>query len=116
MPLGEGWGLNIKTGETIKIYDHFSAVKENPEKFGLKEVVGKRKQVLRQVFKNGWMRIRSHWRRVVFEFDDETINAMNFVHSFLRDHSFGPLTTIKINNLKYDKSVTCKYIEITKDL
>ena len=74
MPLGEGWFLNTD-GRVVQIGEHLAAVLANPDMFGEpprrranEDLDAYRVRVLKRVFERGWIRVRSHDGRTVFEY------------------------------------------------
>jgi hypothetical protein len=109
MPLGEGWWLNLDTGEAISIYEHASEVTSNPKKFRLKPADVKgfishdpehRRELLKKVMRKGFGRIRESKSFLVFEFDYSFDDAMVRLIDFLRDKGYGEYATIQVHSLR----------------
>ncbi|MBW1779099.1 MAG: hypothetical protein JRJ54_16190 [Deltaproteobacteria bacterium] len=76
MPPGEGWFLDLETGEDISIFEHAKAVLEDPRWFRMDPaaVTGMvlprdRRKILMLALSRGFVRIRAFRGDVVMEFD-----------------------------------------------
>lgn len=72
IPPGEGWWLKARTGEAVKIAEHWEAVKADPRKYGVAELPKRtlmedRAAALTEVLKKGWIRVRTHRAEVRFK-------------------------------------------------
>ena len=80
MPMGEGWWI-APDGEVIRIHEHLRYIEEHPERFGFTPEELKprdederrrrgvrRGRILREAFRRGFVRVRMHGGRNVFEF------------------------------------------------
>jgi hypothetical protein len=108
MPQGEGWFLDLTTGEAIPIHEHAFAVVENPRRFGLdpREIAGldpvrDRIAILRAALKRGFCRVRAHHDEVSIEFDfPNRRRALDRIRSFLRKQGFGAFVILVIHDLR----------------
>ena len=85
MPPGRGYFIGPE-GEVIRVFEHLAAVEDDPERFGLKHAYvqpldateridreTRRRRVLTQVLKNGFVRARFTKHRRVCEYWAETV-------------------------------------------
>ena len=107
MPLGEGWYIDLNSGQAIPVHEHAHDVAQNPKKFRInpKEIAGlqptvptDRDQIRRLALKRGFARVRSHGSSVVVEFDARIEDAVPMVIPFLTDN-FGPNTWAAFHNI-----------------
>jgi len=112
MPLGEGYWLNARTGEEIEVWEHAKTVLENPTKFGLhpdavsdkSQAVyakdpGMRRQLLTDVMKRGWIRVRSYKGRNVFETAGVNDDALYSILEFAQAHNMWDNDRVLINDV-----------------
>lgn len=114
MPLGTGWFIEVKTGAEIPVDDHAVAASQEPVRFGLSpaEVSGlnprsprQRIEILRRVLRNGFVRVREHRGRVVFEFDwPETEAVFAAILSSARSHGYedAPAIALEVHDLGHE--------------
>lgn len=107
MVMGEGWWIDTRTGEMLQIYEHFDAVINEPERFGIEpeRVKGKagdqqaRQDILTDVIKNGWMRVRLHAGGVVFEYYGNPEAAARAAIPLVKSIA-GPFTRVHFKNVE----------------
>lgn len=112
MPIGEGYWLNSRTGDDIEVFEHAKHVIENPELFGLQPqaVAGKegamyaqdpelRRNLLIDVMKRGWIRVRSHRGRNVFETAHVNDDVLYSVLEFAQKHNMWDNETLLISDV-----------------
>lgn len=112
MPMGEGYWLNARTGEEVEVWEHAKHVIDNPELFGLspQAVSGKqgamyaqdadlRRQLLTDVMKRDWIRVRSHRGRHVFETAGLDDDALYSILEFAQRHNMWDNEQIMINDV-----------------
>lgn len=112
MPLGEGWFIDLSTGEFIPVDEHAYDVWHAPKKFRInpKEIAhlqpaqpADRYKIVRLALQKGFARVRAHGRTVVVEFDDPRIeDVVMMTVPFLTDN-FGPQTLVGYHNLATGK-------------
>lgn len=114
MPLGEGWYIDLNTGQAVKVYEHAHDVMENPKKFRVhpKEIAGliptnptDRDIIRRLVLKRGFARVRAHGSSVVIEFDMKAEDAIPMIIPFLTE-TFGPNTWVAFHDLMLHRQYT----------
>lgn len=117
MPLGQGWYIDLTTGQAISVYEHAHDVTQTPKKFRVdpKEVAGliptspeDRDKIRRLVLHRGFARVRAHGNSVVVEFDVKTEDAVPIVVPWLVEN-FGPNTWVAFHNITTHK----QYADIT---
>jgi hypothetical protein len=114
MPLGEGWYVDLTTGQAIQVYEHAHDVMQNPQKFRVnpKEIAGlqptvpaDRDKIRRLVLHRGFARVRAHGASVVVEFDVKVEDAVPVVIPFLTE-TFGPNTWVAFHDITSHKQYT----------
>jgi len=113
MPYGEGWWLNLNTGEAIPIHEHASEVVTNPKKYGLKPSDFKdmspwnqadRVKIVKKAMANGFARVREAKSHIVFEFDYSNFDeAVVRIVDFLKKAGFGEYATIEVHDIRNPK-------------
>lgn len=112
MPMGEGYWLNARTGQEIEAWEHAQKVIENPELFGLHpdavsdkqravhaQDAEMRRQLLIDVMKRGWIRVRSYKGRNVFETANVNDNALYSILEFAQRHNMWDNERLVINDV-----------------
>ena len=123
MPRGEGYFIEIKTGEVIPIYEHLADVQSRPKRYGLtsEEIKPSRPgmpreevrcEVLRRVFRNGFIRVRTDGDGTVFEFDSAGARAIRVIRRFIRKKGLVGHHRVRINDLGLSRSVEATGREI----
>jgi hypothetical protein len=113
MPIGRGWWI-APDGEISEILEHLGAIDKDPGRFGfsreellpLKEEIGKkgkgkrRKRILRQAIKKGFIRVRFDNHRHVAEFYGWE-RCKRLIMKFLRqEHFVGSGIELMLNDLE----------------
>jgi len=106
----------MEDGVALVASEHFREVQNAPGRFGLGKDVSKspadRTIVLKQVLKNGWIRVRSHGGYTVFEFDGPRADGMWAIRTFCKRHGIIGLHSVKINDVRTGTSVVLKADDI----
>ena len=118
MPLGEGWYIDLATGESISVDEHAYDVMHEPQKFRIdpKEITdlpptapADRDRIRRLALKRGFARVRSHGNSVVVEFDYPKLeDAVSMVIPFLTNN-LGSQTWVAFHDITRKK----QYADIT---
>ena len=112
MPLGEGWFIDLETGEFIAIYEHARAVLACPDRYRLKkeDVAGihpvrDRIVLLRKVLANGFVRVRFHKNDLVIEYDfPDRETVLGHMRRFAEKYQLGENTNARINNVRFPEA------------
>lgn len=122
MPLGEGWWLDLRTGQSVYIDEHASAVSSDPKRFRIdpKEIKGlnpfvqkDREEIVRLAMAREWARVRGHKGFVVVEFDRSDLeDSVLTIATFLKDQGFGDFTTVELHDIHRGK----QYSDTLKNL
>ena len=110
MPIGEGWFIDLHTGEYIEIAEHLSAVRADPSRYRVEpEEVrhGDRERALKLVLSRGFVRVRADKHRVVAEFDAERPTALPLIEGFLRDKGFVNARPVCLHDHRLGCSLRC---------
>lgn len=114
MPLGQGWYIDLTTGQAIPVYEHAHDVMQDPKKFRVnpKEIAdliptvpADRDKIRRLVLHRGFARVRAHGASVVVEFDVKVEDAVPVVIPFLTE-TFGPQTWVAFHDITSHKQYT----------
>lgn len=118
MVMGEGWFINIYTGESVGVGEHMQAVKDNPGKYGLSpEDITDRENTLLRVLRNGWVRVRRHKAEAVFEFDSsDPEKAMRTIQEFMLEKGIIKYAYVRINAIRQHKSTSGRAKDIISDI
>lgn len=98
---GEGYFLEIKTGDVVEIYEHYRNVVSNPSRYGLTDadITPDRKETLVKVLRNGFIRVRAQKSQIVFEFDWDDTQAIPVIIRFMKKMGFIGGRWVTINDL-----------------
>ena len=120
MPLGEGWWIDLTTGQAIPVDEHAYAVLQNPTRYRLdpKLVKGKMPsaptakdtmELRRLAMKNGFVRVRAHGASVVVEFDYPKLEDVVAILVPFLTNQFGPHTWVAFHDVTRNK----QYADVT---
>jgi len=108
MAFGHGYWLHLD-GRMLPIHEHLSAVLDAPEKFDLRGVPRQgmrespdayRERVLSEVFRNGWIRVRSHGGKTVFEYWRWSPELADAVWDFIANELGAQFGTIQMGEVE----------------
>lgn len=123
MVLGEGWWVDTQTGETVQIYEHFESVLREPERYGIESArvegtsvanLQAREEILTDVIKNGWMRVRLHAGGVVFEYYGNPEAAARTAIPLIKTIA-GPFTRVHFKNVESGRGGTASAEDILSE-
>jgi hypothetical protein len=113
--MGEGWFIDLETGKEVLIYEHHFAVMANPKRYRMtaEEIEGRsREEILRLVFKRGFIRVRDSGGEVHFEFDADRQSAMRQIRDFCKAKYGRSHALAVINDHRKGERLTCKIREL----
>lgn len=132
----EGFWIQRSTGRYWEVYEHcrFAKSPEGAAAMGLPEEVQKaiepmgcdyldgtdpkqteRAQVVIEVMKAGYIRMRGHGSQFTFEFWGDTFSSLQAIQQFC-DQMAGPFTWIVINNLKSNEQYASSFQDFDKSM
>lgn len=104
--------MNARTGQEVEVWEHAKHVMENPELFGLHpsavadmgaaqyaQDADLRRQLLIDVMKRGWIRVRSHKGRHVFETANINDNVLYTILEFAQAHNMWDNERVMVNDV-----------------
>jgi hypothetical protein len=106
--------------QVIPVYDHLLSVQESPKKFGLtkKQFLGmkargfSREEVLLEVLKKGWIRVRGHFHHTSFEGWGRADDIIAGVLIWAKKEKAWDEDRFLINNLKNQTQLEITYGEL----
>ena len=109
-PIGEGFFLDLRTGECIPIHEHRHAVQANPVRYRVTpgEIADKcRDGILKLVLSFGFVRVRADREWVVAEFDAPLDEALPIIRGFLAEHGFIGHRRVRIRDHRRRRQLEC---------
>lgn len=95
MPMGEGFWIHQRSGRWNPVYEHLSAILDDPTEYGLSDIQvrtkrgesaeDRRERVLIAAMKKGWIRARSHRGYTVFEYWKLSRRVADAIFDFIVD-------------------------------
>jgi hypothetical protein len=110
MPAGEGWFIDLATGEAISIQEHQTAVKADPARFRVTpgEVEkSDRDVVLGLVYSRGFVRVRADEDWVVAEFDAEESAALPAIRGFFEQKGLAGGPHVCLHDHRLGRTLHC---------
>ena len=123
--MNEGFWIQKATGKYWKVPEHcvFAKSPAGADAMGLPEAVRQkieaytcdfsgpgREQILIEIMKAGYIRMRGHGSQYSFEFYGDTLNTLWVIDQFCADMA-GPFTWLTINNLKSNEQFSSNFQE-----
>lgn len=117
MPMGEGFWLHSRSERWESVYEHLSAVMDDPQSYGFSDIAVRQKRgetaedhrerVLIAMMKKGWIRVRSHRGYTVFEYWKLNRRVADAIFLFIVDVlGAGPAATYQMNEVSTDRGFT----------
>ncbi|GAG10953.1 unnamed protein product [marine sediment metagenome] len=114
MPMGEGFWIHSRSERWVPVYEHLSAVMEDPRTYGLSDIQVRQKRgetaedhrerVLIAMMKKGWIRARSHQGYTVFEYWKLNRRVADAIFMFIVDVlGAGSAATYQMNEISTNR-------------
>jgi len=114
MPNGEGWFIDLRTGEHISIHEHRHAVVADPARYRVtpEEIAGKdRKHIVGLALERGFVRVRADKGWLVAEFNAPQGEALPQIERFLADKGFVEYRQLRIRDHRLGRQLECTAAE-----
>jgi hypothetical protein len=108
MPLDKGWWLEVESGDSVSVREHFDEVRANPFHYGVEQsgLSTDRAEVLTKVLRNGWIRVQSYGRETIFEYDSPSSEkAVEAIAEFIQSNGLAENHWIRINDFRLRKTI-----------
>ena len=115
MPNGEGWFIDLKNGEHIRISEHRFAVVADPVRYRVTpdEIAGKcRDEILSLVLSRGFVRVRADREWLVAEFNAPASEALPVIKGFLEENGFVGYRQLRIRDHLQRRQLECMASEL----